>query len=161
MKLRKEPQPGNDDARRGSASEKDQSRHYYHQDGALRAYANRAMVLAFLCVPATLVAIGLAAYVRMQPPTVIRVNETGEASVLGAKGPAISRFTADIPVVQFHRSLSRTNIHLRLCVPSNLQRHVSRPLHFLESQCMHETACPGERSTHPFAYERSSLRESR
>ena len=25
---------------------------YYEHDGALRAYANRAMVLAFLCVPA-------------------------------------------------------------------------------------------------------------
>jgi hypothetical protein len=24
---------------------------YYEHDGALRAYANRAMVLAFLCVP--------------------------------------------------------------------------------------------------------------
>ena len=90
MKFRKEPPPVNDDAKHGSAPEKDQSLHYYHQDGALRAYANRAMVLAFLCVPATLVAIGLAAYVRMQPPTVIRVNETGEASVLGAKGPAIT-----------------------------------------------------------------------
>ena len=26
---------------------------YYEHDGALRAYANRAMVLAFLCVPTT------------------------------------------------------------------------------------------------------------
>jgi hypothetical protein len=56
---------------------------YYQHDGALQAYANRAMVLAFLCVPTTLVAVGLAAYVRMQPPTVIRVSANGEASALG------------------------------------------------------------------------------
>lgn len=30
---------------------------YYEHDGALRAYANRAMVLAFLCVPTTLLAL--------------------------------------------------------------------------------------------------------
>jgi hypothetical protein len=56
---------------------------YYQHDGALQAYANRAMVLAFLCVPTTLAAVGLAAYVRLQPPTVIRVNANGEASTLG------------------------------------------------------------------------------
>jgi len=47
---------------------------YYEHDGALRAYANRAMLLAFLCVPATLLALGFAVYVRVQPPTVIRVD---------------------------------------------------------------------------------------
>jgi hypothetical protein len=48
---------------------------YYEHDGALRAYANRAMLLAFLCVPATMLALGFAVYVRLQPPTVIRVDE--------------------------------------------------------------------------------------
>jgi hypothetical protein len=56
---------------------------YYEHDGALRAYANRAMVLAFLCVPTALLALGFAAYVRLQPPTVIRVNEDGQAVVVG------------------------------------------------------------------------------
>ena len=56
---------------------------YYEHDGALRAYANRAMVLAFLCVPATLLALGFAVYVRVQPPTVIRVDENGQAGILG------------------------------------------------------------------------------
>jgi len=55
---------------------------YYDHDGALRAYANRAMLLAFLCVPATLVALAFAVYVRIQPPTVIRVDANGEASPL-------------------------------------------------------------------------------
>ncbi len=58
---------------------------YYEHDGALRAYANRAMLLAFLCVPSTLLALALAVYVRLQPPTVIRVDQNGEASVLGVK----------------------------------------------------------------------------
>jgi hypothetical protein len=66
-------------------SEKIRSRRYYEHDGALRAYANRAMVLAFLCLPTTLIAVLLAAYVRLQPPTIIRVDQNGEAVVLGQK----------------------------------------------------------------------------
>jgi len=50
---------------------------YYEHDGALRAYANRSMVLAFLAVPTAMIAVGLAAYVRLQPPTLIRVDATG------------------------------------------------------------------------------------
>lgn len=58
---------------------------YYEHDGALRAYANRAMLLAFICVPTALLAVALAAYVRLQPPTVIRVDSSGSATVLGEK----------------------------------------------------------------------------
>src|SRR5437016_484928 len=64
--------------------------HYYEHDGALRAYANRAMVLAFLCVPTTMLALAFAAYVRLQPPTVIRVDENGQATILGVKKPGVS-----------------------------------------------------------------------
>ena len=56
---------------------------YYEHDGALRAYANRAMVLAFLCIPTALIAVSLAAYVRLQPPTIIRIDSNGEAALLG------------------------------------------------------------------------------
>jgi hypothetical protein len=63
---------------------------YYEHDGILRAYANRAMVLGFLCVPTTLLALAFAVYVRLQPPTVIRVGENGQATVLGISRPAIS-----------------------------------------------------------------------
>lgn len=63
---------------------------YYEHDGALRAYANRAMLLAFLCVPATLVALGFAVYVRLQPPTVIRVDANGQAAVVGTGKPLLS-----------------------------------------------------------------------
>src|SRR5262249_8387003 len=54
-------------------------------DGALRAYANRAMVLSFICVPTTLLAIAMAAYVRLQPPSVIRVDSTGAAIAMDGK----------------------------------------------------------------------------
>lgn len=68
--------------------EKHRYSHYYEHDGALRAYANRAMVLAFACAATALLAVGLAAYVRLQPPTVIRVDANGNAAVLG-KGPSL------------------------------------------------------------------------
>jgi hypothetical protein len=63
---------------------------YYEADGALRANANKAWVLAFLTVPIALLAIGFAIFVRMQPPTVIRIGPNGEATVLGkaSKGAA-------------------------------------------------------------------------
>lgn len=63
---------------------------YYEHDGALRAYANRAMLLAFLCVPATLLSLGFAVYVRLQPPTVIRVDESGQALIVGQKKALVS-----------------------------------------------------------------------
>jgi hypothetical protein len=61
---------------------------YYEMDGALIANANRAWLLAFLTIPIALVAIGFAVFVRLQPPTVIRIGPNGDASVIGkpAKG---------------------------------------------------------------------------
>src|SRR5271155_6226191 len=61
---------------------------YYEMDGALQANANRAWLLAFLTIPIALVAIGFAIFVRLQPPTVIRIGPNGDASLLGkpAKG---------------------------------------------------------------------------
>src|SRR5882672_4029133 len=72
------------------APEKARYSRYYEHDGALRAYANRAMLLAFLCVPATMLALGFAVYVRLQPPTVIRVDEDGQAVVVGKGKPQLS-----------------------------------------------------------------------
>jgi hypothetical protein len=56
---------------------------YYEVDGALKANANRAWLLAFLTIPIALLAIGFAVFVRLQPPTVIRIGPNGEAAVLG------------------------------------------------------------------------------
>jgi type IV secretory pathway TrbF-like protein len=56
---------------------------YYEQDGMLRAYANRAMFLAMLFGLIALASLGFAIYVRVLPPTVIHVNQNGEATVVG------------------------------------------------------------------------------
>ena len=56
---------------------------YYEHDGMLRAYANRAMFLAILFGVIALSSLGFAIYVRIQPPTVIRVDKDGNAAVVG------------------------------------------------------------------------------
>jgi hypothetical protein len=72
------------------APEKLRYSRYYEHDGALRAYANRAMILAFLCVPTAMLALGFAVYVRLQPPTVIRVDGNGQATVVGQAKPTLT-----------------------------------------------------------------------
>ena len=63
---------------------------YYEHDGMLRAYANRTMLLAIIFGLIALSSLGFAIYVRLQPPTVIRVDKDGNATVVGAArfGPA-------------------------------------------------------------------------
>jgi len=56
---------------------------YYEHDGMLRAYANRAMLLATLFAIITVGSLGFAIYVRVQPPTVIRVDKEGNAVAVG------------------------------------------------------------------------------
>jgi hypothetical protein len=56
---------------------------YYEHDGMLRAYANRAMLLATIFGVLAMASLGLAIYVRLQPPTVIRVDASGIASMVG------------------------------------------------------------------------------
>ena len=58
---------------------------YYEHDGALRAYANRAMVLACSMSLLAFLSLAFAIYVRMQPPTIIRVNADGESTVLSGR----------------------------------------------------------------------------
>ena len=58
---------------------------YYEHDGMLRAYANRAMFLAILFAVIALGSLGFAIYVRIQPPTIIRVDKDGDATVVGAR----------------------------------------------------------------------------
>ncbi len=56
---------------------------YYEHDGMLRAYANRTMLLAMIFGVLALASLGFAIYVRLQPPTVIRVDKDGNALVVG------------------------------------------------------------------------------
>ena len=86
---------------------------YYEQDGALRAYANRAMLLAFISAPTALLAVGLAIYVRIQPPTIVRVNADGNATMLsqpqrGVNTLTISQGASAAPSDLEKRALVRT-----------------------------------------------------
>src|SRR5713226_5010871 len=59
---------------------------YYLPYGAEIASGNRAWVLAALMSVVALVSLVMLFFVRMQPPTVIRIGPTGEAVVLGQSG---------------------------------------------------------------------------
>lgn len=59
---------------------------YYEHDGMLRAYANRAMLLATIFGVLAAASLGFAIYVRVEPPTVIRIDKDGRASVVGGPG---------------------------------------------------------------------------
>jgi type IV secretory pathway TrbF-like protein len=70
---------------------------YYEHDGMLRAYANRSMVLAMTFGVLAMASLGFAIYLRVQPPTVIRVDKDGKAFAVA--GPHTSRTTTFDPSV--------------------------------------------------------------
>lgn len=65
---------------------------YYEHDGLLRAYANRAWLATILFGIITLGSLVFAVYVRLQPPTVIRVDKDGNATVVGGTEMRPARF---------------------------------------------------------------------
>ena len=67
----------------GDTAEQIQYSRYYEHDGMLRAYANRSMVLALLFGVIAIGSLAFAVYIRLQPPTVIRVDAEGDATVVG------------------------------------------------------------------------------
>lgn len=71
---------------RADLPEKLQYTKYYEHDGMLRAYANRAMLLAMTFAVIAAASLGFAIYVRVQPPTVVRVDAAGHATAIGAHG---------------------------------------------------------------------------
>lgn len=84
--------------RREELPEKSQLSRYYEMDGALRAYANRMALLGVVCGVLALITVSLFAYVRLQPPVVIRVDNAGEATVVG--GDTVHLKTGLIPTVK-------------------------------------------------------------
>jgi hypothetical protein len=68
---------------------------YYEHDGMLRAYANRAMLMAMIFGVLAMASLGFAMYVRMQPTTVIRVDKDGNALVVG--GPRAGKVATFSP----------------------------------------------------------------
>jgi hypothetical protein len=83
---------------RTELSERMQYTKYYEHDGMLRAYANRAMVLAMFFAVIATVSLGFAIYVRIQPPTVVRVSADGQASAVGAAENSVKPALATIAV---------------------------------------------------------------
>ena len=69
---------------------------YYEHDGMLRAYANRAMLLAMTFAVVAIASLGFAIYVRVQPPTVVRVDAQGHATAIGARDAGSSASPAGI-----------------------------------------------------------------
>ncbi len=103
-----------------NSSENASYRRYYERDGALRAYANRAMVLGFSATAIALLSLAFAAYVRLQPPTVIRVDANGEASIVG-KPQSIARIT----VSQTAADAEATDIEKRAFMKLFLDRYLN------------------------------------
>src|SRR5437868_137888 len=66
----------------GGLPEKTGYTKYFEHDGALRAYANRMIWFGISAVLISFVLAMLLFYVRVQPPTVIRIAANGEASVV-------------------------------------------------------------------------------
>jgi hypothetical protein len=60
---------------------------YYEVYGEQIANGNKAWLLAFSMAAVALIAVGMALFIRMQPPTVIRIGPNGEATVLGKPIP--------------------------------------------------------------------------
>src|SRR5207244_3734906 len=65
---------------------------YYEHNGLLRAYANRAWLATVIFGLIALGSFAFAVYVRLQPPTVIRVDSEGTATVVGGGRTASARF---------------------------------------------------------------------
>src|SRR5580698_10547396 len=95
-------QPGAKEKERQSMTIKTKSRvknetpKFYEMDGALRAYSNRSIVIAGVMGLVALVSVVGFLFVRMEPPTVIRVNSQGEASVITPYRAAKARFLPSV-----------------------------------------------------------------
>jgi type IV secretory pathway TrbF-like protein len=112
---------------------------YYEHDGMLRAYANRAMFLAVLFGIVALGSLAFAIYVRLQPPTVIRVDKNGNATVVGGPGPArqgprflAERVSAADPTDIEGRAVVRQFLKDYLAyTPDSVDRHMAAALNMM------------------------------
>jgi hypothetical protein len=99
---------------------------YYEYDGQLRAYANRAMLMAGLFGLIAFVSLLFAIYVRLQPPTVIRVAADGEATVVGGRpvgGSVTAGFLKVLAAVQ-SGEVAPTDIEGRAAVRKFLESYL-------------------------------------
>src|SRR5690242_21751829 len=99
---------------------------YYEHDGMLRAYANRAMWLAMIFAALAMASLGFAIYLRVQPPTVIRVDKDGNAAVVG--GPrSIAAFSpsAQASPADPYTGVAPTDLEGRAVVRQFLTRYLA------------------------------------
>ncbi len=61
---------------------------YYEKDGALRAYANRVVILAGVLALVVVVLAAIVLLTRSKPPIIIRVGPDGQATVISGEGGA-------------------------------------------------------------------------
>jgi len=101
---------------------------YYEHDGMLRAYANRSMLLAIIFGILAVASLGFAIFVRVQPPTVIRVDKDGNASTVNgphaAKTPTLS-LSVDASSPDPPIGVGPTDIEGRAVVRQFLTRYLS------------------------------------
>jgi len=101
---------------------------YYEHDGLLRAYANRNMLLTVLFALLTIGSAGFAIYLRTRPPTVIRVDKDGNASVVGAaneKGVRITKASAAAIADNPAESVAPTDLDGRALVRQFLNSYLA------------------------------------
>lgn len=101
---------------------------YYEHDGMLRAYANRAMLLALIFGVLAMGSLGFAIYIRVQPPTVIRVDSKGNASVVGGprgRGLSLSSLPANPAPAEASLDVAPTDLEGRAVVRHFLERYLS------------------------------------
>jgi type IV secretory pathway TrbF-like protein len=127
------------DSRIGELPEVTRYTKYYEHDGMLRAYANRSMLLAMIFGVLSMASLGFAIYVRMQPPTVIRVDKDGNASVVGGppRGRAAFSLSADAsegvgPTDLEGRAVVRQFLDLYLAyTPDSVDRNLAEALNLM------------------------------
>src|ERR1051326_597303 len=98
---------------------------YYEHDGMLRAYANRAMLLAILFAVVAMASLGFAIYVRVQPPTVVRVDQNGNATSVGSTSPESKPSDGGIVSAQAASDPAPTELEAKAAVRRFLENYES------------------------------------
>jgi type IV secretory pathway TrbF-like protein len=89
----------------------------------LRAYANRAMLLAMIFAVLAMGSLGFAMYVRIQPPTVIRVDKDGNALVVG--GPRGGKVATISLSADASAGVAPTDLEGRAVIRQFLRRYLA------------------------------------
>jgi hypothetical protein len=106
-----------------NVAEKTRYTRYYEHDGMLRAYANRSMVLAMVFAVIALGSFAFAVYVRLQPPTVIRVDSDGEATIVG--GTPVPGHSGGLNFVASAAEAAPTEVEAKAVVRRFLDRYLN------------------------------------